>query len=145
MPVSPRSLKNLTKMESGSEHTAEIRERSLEVRREGKKARESLKLTANELNKLAAELPKIDTRQIMVIAALKALENGDYDQAAAWAEKASPYFSPKLSSVEQNLNVDVKKYTDEELLLEAQKLGITLNQSPLALDNDVIDVEPKED
>ena len=116
--MAPQSLANLAPNFT-KENAREMQAKAVASRKANKEAREKLQVTAAELKMdVDAVMEENDVSAIGVLklAMVKAIQNGDMDNAADLAKTLAEFEKPKLARVESKIEeVRTDELTDEEL------------------------------
>ena len=113
----PNSLKNLAPLFT-EENAKEMQAKSAASRKANKEAREALKMSAQEFEKIKDELKdiKISAETMLKVLMMRAYEDGDNDTAADLAKALVEFEKPKLARIDQtNTELTAEELTDEEL------------------------------
>lgn len=133
MAFNPKSLQNL-KMKSGPLWTSEtakiMQQKSLEARLANKERRETMKKTLEAWKDVKKELPDVSPLDILEMAMMDAVTEGNFEDAARYANMLAPYKAAKLASIEQTIKTDIKQMSDEDLhrLIAAEGLKMPVKQ-----------------
>lgn len=117
-PNSIAALKSGAAPEFNSETAKIAAQKSAEVRRRNKEAREALKLTASTFKKAAKDIADDvpSAIEILNLQMVKALAQDDHDTVIELAKVLAEYQAPKLARTENtNLEVTADELSDEEL------------------------------
>jgi len=114
----PNSLANLAPRFT-PENAKEAQLKAAASRKLNREARERLSLTAAELKMDADQLMAVNNLtalDVMRLSMVKAIANGDTDQAVDIAKALAEFETPKLGRIEQtNIEVKAEDMSDEEL------------------------------
>tara|TARA_R110002167_G_scaffold172855_3_gene371204 strand:- start:4993 stop:5436 length:444 start_codon:yes stop_codon:yes gene_type:complete len=114
----PNSLANLAPRFT-PENAKEAQLKAAAARKINREARERLSLTAAELKMDADQLMAVNNLtalDVMRLSMVKAIANGDTDQAVDIAKALAEFETPKLGRIEQtNIEVKAEDMSDEEL------------------------------
>jgi len=114
----PNSLANLAPRFT-TENAKEAQLKAAASRKLNMEARERLSLTAAELKMDADQLMAVNNLtalDVMRLSMVKAIANGDTDQAVDIAKALAEFETPKLGRIEQtNIEVKAEDMSDEEL------------------------------
>tara|TARA_R110000796_G_scaffold51264_9_gene120816 strand:+ start:2107 stop:2514 length:408 start_codon:yes stop_codon:yes gene_type:complete len=114
----PNSLANLAPRFT-TENAKEAQLKAAASRKLNREARERLSLTAAELKMDADQLMAVNNLtalDVMRLSMVKAIANGDTDQAVDIAKALAEFETPKLGRIEQtNIEVKAEDMSDEEL------------------------------
>ena len=114
----PNSLANLAPRFT-TENAKEAQLKAAAARKINREARERLSLTAAELKMDADQLMAVNNLtalDVMRLSMVKAIANGDTDQAVDIAKALAEFETPKLGRIEQtNIEVKAEDMSDEEL------------------------------
>ena len=114
----PNSLANLAPRFT-PENAKEAQLKAAAARKLNREARERLSLTAAELKMDADQLMAVNNLtalDVMRLSMVKAIANGDTDQAVDIAKALAEFETPKLGRIEQtNIEVKAEDMSDEEL------------------------------
>ena len=113
----PNSLKNLAPLFT-EENAKEMQAKSAASRKANKEAREALKMSAREFEKIKEELKdvEISAETMLQVLMMRAYDSGDTDTAADLAKALVEFEKPKLARIDQtNTEITTEELTDEEL------------------------------
>ena len=129
MAFNPKSLQNL-RVISSPEKAREMQKNSVEARKRNQALKDELKLTAKMYKAVMDEIPDMNPVDVLQMIMIKALQEGQYEDASRYANMIAPYKLPKLSTVEQKVTNNVKDMTEEELraLIVAEGLNEVLEE-----------------
>ena len=124
-PNSLKALKPIGSGEEASERAREMQAKGAETRRQNKAAREAMKLSTAEFKKIKEEvLPEmVKAEDILRVQLAKAIVEDRADDVERLATALLPYETPRLSAVEQTLDVSTQDLTEEELLAKINALS----------------------
>jgi len=103
-----------------------MHKKGLEARLANKASREALAKSMEAWAHLKKTMPEVSPLDIMEMAMMTALAEGDFDEATRFANMLAPYKAAKLASVEQTIKTDIRAISDEELrkLIAAEGLKL---------------------
>ena len=122
----PNSLKNLKPIRD-AKRANELREKGIEVRKENTERRQQLRRDVQDFRKLNLDPTEMPPAvEVLRAQMVKAISEGDMDEATRMATILAPYETPKLAAQELNVSTDVSEKTDAELEALAKEFGISL-------------------
>jgi hypothetical protein len=124
MAFNPKVLQNLKPF--NADNARKMQEKAVASRNLNTAIRENLRITAEQWNKVKAEIPKMDPLEVLEMCMVKALADNDVEAASRYASLLAPYRSPKLQAIEQKITTDVQDMSDEELRLMISQHSIKL-------------------
>ena len=115
-PNSLKALKPISGAEA-SDRAREMQAKGAETKRQNKAAREAMKLSTSEFKKIKEEvLPHmVKAEDILRVQLAKAISEDRADDVERLATALLPYETPRLSAVEQTLDINNGDLTEEEL------------------------------
>lgn len=117
-----RSLMNLRKITKEGRSLG--RQRQLETQMLDKAIQRNFKKNAKAYKKVLADIPELNSLDVIRMCIHLALQENDYETAARWAKELAEYEKPKLQRVEKIVKNEVSDLSDEELMERAIAEGL---------------------
>ena len=117
-----RSLANLRRVTKEGRQLG--RQRQLETQMLDKAIARNFKKNAKAYKKVLADIPDLNSLDVIRMCIHLALQENDYETAARWAKGLAEYEKPKLQRVEKIIKNEAETLADDELMEMAIKEGL---------------------
>ena len=117
-----RSLANLRRVTKEGRQLG--RQRQLETQMLDKAIARNFKKNAKAYKKVLADIPDLNSLDVIRMCIHLALQENDYETAARWAKELAEYEKPKLQRVEKIIKNEAETLADDELMEMAIKEGL---------------------
>jgi len=117
-----RALANLRK--PTAEGRSLGRQRQIETQMLDKVIARNFRKNAKAYKKVLADIPELNSLDVIRMCIHLALQENDYETAARWAKELAEYEKPKLQRVEKIVRREVLDLSDDELMERAIAEGL---------------------
>lgn len=129
-----RSLANLRKVTKEGRSLG--RQRQLETQMLDKAIARNFKKNARAYKKVLADIPELNSLDVIRMCIHLALQENDYETAARWAKELAEYEKPKLQRIEKIVKNDVEELSDDELMERAIAEGLLPKVALMKIDKE---------
>lgn len=129
-----RSLANLRKVTKEGRSLG--RQRQLETQMLDKAIARNFKKNARAYKKVLADIPELNSLDVIRMCIHLALQENDYETAARWAKELAEYEKPKLQRIEKVVKNEVEELSDDELMERAIAEGLLPKVALMKIDQE---------
>jgi len=129
-----RSLANLRKVTKEGRSLG--RQRQMETQMLDKAIARNFKKNAKAYKKVLADIPELNSLDVIRMCIHLALQENDYETAARWAKELAEYEKPKLQRIEKVVKNEVEELSDDELMERAIAEGLLPKVALMKIDQE---------